>query len=724
MKKKEQFIRPIAAAGFVFVIGLAAAACLQSVLAGLLAAAILLLTVLLIAVRPLRSPKLILVTIVTGLAFGCSFLITHFQYEPTLLLAGKTVKVSGAVTDVFQSSSGTPAVTVRLDRSISKTPLPVKVNLYLNVPAEIRIADRIETTAHFYEPTAQYGTYTTTSKADGIYLNGSVWNTAVAVTTDNNFHFSRFLAEFRDGVKDRINTLFAGEEAGVFQAMLLGDKSGLSDDTYRDFVHTGIIHVLVVSGLHLSILSQFVILTLKFLHVRRKLRYALGIGVVFCFIAIAGFQPAVNRAGLMLILVYSGKLFNREPDSLTSLGLAGIVFTLFSPYLVLDIGFQLTYLSTLGILLFCPKMTSGVLKHLHTENGFVSWLAGLFCVTLSVMATTLPLTVYYFKAVPVLSPIFNVLISPLTSLILSIGFVMVLLSAFPILSVVASVFASVVSLLTKAVCGLASLCTAIPFSYLAVNERFVYFWMLATIILFGFVYAKCNFRWKYLLTSGLSAVVLAVSFLTHAVLYRETVNLSVCTIGKDSAVLIECENRSVALGCNPIIKDLGDRSRSQFDLIVEDEDLISVQALCKYTDVDFIFSDALIPEGSLNCREVMEPAECTVTAGLPARVEVKKSGEQFVYLFQYHDINLIYGEYDENFESFYQEGKQNIYILVNDSVPVFQKPVKYVIMLDTVKHAEENPGVCLIDGTAQGISSLYISKDGAVSRKGADGWLY
>ena len=722
--ERKQFIRPIAAAGFVFVIGLAVAACLQNVLAGLLAAALLLLAVLLIAVKPLRSPKLILVTIVTGLAFGCSFLITHFQYEPTLLLADKTVEISGTVTDVFRSSSGTPGVTVRLDRDITKTPLPVKVNLYINIDAELRIADRIETTAHFYTPSDQYGTYSTTSKADGIYLNGSVWNTAVTVTTDDNFHISRFLADFREGIKKTIGTLFSARDAGVFQAMLLGDKSALDDDTYRDFVHTGIIHVLVVSGLHLSILSQFVIRTLKLLHVRRKLRYAIGIGVVFCFMAIAGFHPAVNRAGLMLMLVYSGRLFNRESDSLTSLGLAGIVFTLFSPYLVLDIGFQLTYLSTLGILLFCSKMTSGILRLLHTENRFVAWIVGLFCVTLSVMVTTLPLTVYYFKAVPVLSPVFNVLISPLVTLILSGGIIAVLLAAFPLLSVVASVLAAGVSVLIKAVCGLASLCTAIPFSYLAVNERFVYFWMLATIILFGFVYAKCNFRRKYLFTASLSAVVLAVSVLTHALLYRETVNLSVCTIGEDSAVLIECEGRSVALGCNPIIKELGDRSRSQFDLVVEDDDLASVQALCKYTNVDFVFSSALIPEGSLSCRGVMEPTECTVTAGLPARIEVKRAGDGFVYLFQYHDINLIYGEYSEEFESFYQEGKQNIYILVNDSVPVFQKPVKYVIMLNTVKHAEDTPGVCLIDGTAQGISSLYISKDGAVGRKGADGWLY
>ncbi len=705
-------------------IGLAIATCLQSAVVGLFAVILLLLAGLLLSIKPLRSPKLILITLVVGVAFGCSFLVTRFQYEPTLLLSGKTTTVSGEVTEIGRSSSGIPEITVRLDREITKTPFPVQVKLYLYLSVDLQIADRIETTARFYEPTTQYGTYATTSKADGIYLSGAVQDTAVTVISDDNFHLSRFLAELREKITSKINALFSTKESTVFRAMLLGDQAALDADTYRDFVHTGIIHVLVVSGLHLSILSQFVIRTLKLFRFRRRARYAVGIGVVLCFMAIAGFQPAVNRAGLMLILIYVGKLFNREADALTSLGLAGIVFTVFSPYLVLDIGFQLTYLSTLGILLFCARLTNKLLWLLHTKNAFVVWLVGLFSVTLSVMLTTLPLTVYYFKAIPTLSPIFNLLISPLVTLILSIGLLAVLLSFFPFLSIIASTLASAVSVLIKAVCGLASLCTAIPYSYLAINQRFVYFWLLGTIILFGFVYLKCSFRRRYLLTASISAVVLAICLFTHTLLYQDVINLSVCTIGKESAVLIEAGNRTVALGCNPIIKELGDRSQRHFDLIAEDDDLISLQALCRYTKVDLVLSSGLIPESSLRCQEVITPTECVISSDPAMRVTFKRSEKQLVYLFQSENINLIYGKYDENFESFYQEGKENIYILENDWIPVFEKPVKYVIMLKAVKKAEENPGVCLIDGTKQGISSLYFGKNGAVSRKGADGWLY
>lgn len=92
----------------------------------------------------------------------------------------------------------------------------------------------------------------------------------------------------------------------------------------------------------------------------------------------------------------------------------------------------------------------------------------------------------------------------------------------------------------------------------------------------------------------------------------------------------------------------------------------------------------------------------------------------------YGNVNLIYGSYDDTLESMYEEGKENIYILVKDCNSVFEKPVKYVIMLSSAqtKIKQNNPGVTFIDGSRQGITPVRVRPNGSIKSKGAGQWLY
>lgn len=221
--------------------------------------------------------------------------------------------------------------------------------------------------------------------------------------------------------------------------MLLGDKTDLSDAYYRNFTHTGVVHLLTVSGLHFVHSKPVCHPHAKAFRLKRKPRYAIRMAMIVLFMGIAGFQPAVCRAGFTLLLFYGAKLFNRESDALTSLGLAGLVFALVNPYLVLSLSFQLTYLSTLGILLFAAKIQTFLVQKWKRKHPFWIWASDLLSVTLSATIATLPVTAYTFQGMAVLAPLWNILLSPLFTVVLVAGLLTFVLAFLPYLSMIAEV---------------------------------------------------------------------------------------------------------------------------------------------------------------------------------------------------------------------------------------------------------------------------------------------
>lgn len=113
--------------------------------------ACLIFTIIAAAVKPLRSQRLLLILVTSGLAFGCFFLYTRFNYLPALKLDGEKIPVSATVTDIGTSRSGKSVLTVRLDRSVVQTPIPVKANIYLDEPGDIRLPT-VSAAVSFYLP--------------------------------------------------------------------------------------------------------------------------------------------------------------------------------------------------------------------------------------------------------------------------------------------------------------------------------------------------------------------------------------------------------------------------------------------------------------------------------------------------------------------------------------------------------------------------------------------
>ncbi len=200
-----------------------------------------------------------------------------------------------------------------------------------------------------------------------------------------------------------------GEEAAVFNGVLLGERSMISKETKEAFSKAGVSHILAVSGLHVGIIGAIILgILIKLPKAARNLAAIASVGF---YVLLVGFQPSLVRAAIMLTLGLGGWLAARETDSLSAISLAAILILAFDPLSIFNVGFQLSFLATLGIILISPNLSEVI----QTGRKF---LDKSISVTIGAQLMVLPLLIIHFNEVFLLTPISNLIITPLLAPIL------------------------------------------------------------------------------------------------------------------------------------------------------------------------------------------------------------------------------------------------------------------------------------------------------------------
>lgn len=212
------------------------------------------------------------------------------------------------------------------------------------------------------------------------------------------------------------------ENGVIANAMAIGDRTGLSYETTTMFNYSGISHLLVVSGLHLSLWSLGII---KILQKKEKIRkYVVPIGLVCLAVysILTGLSVSVIRAGLMVGFVLVGKLFKRDADSLNSIGCAVTIIVLSNPFSPYSASLWLTVLSTTGILVFNEPIKTWLLSFKlfkpSKENNLVEFLVTSISISIATAIFTMPVFIMYFKMMPIASIIANLLAVDLAMLLM------------------------------------------------------------------------------------------------------------------------------------------------------------------------------------------------------------------------------------------------------------------------------------------------------------------
>ncbi len=286
----------------------------------------------------------------------------------------------------------------------------------------------------------------------------------------------------------------------LVSAMALGNEAvDLPFDVKDAFVRVGLAHALAASGFQVSLIVAAVIsLTKRYL--AKKWQFGLGLVSILAFVAMAGPQPSVLRAAVMGIAVLVGMLLSRQLRPLNSLLLAAVVLLVIEPVWIWDVGFQLSFLATLGLVVSATPIQKRL-------DFIPPVLAEAIAVPLAATIWTLPIQLWTFKVVPLYSLPANVIAAPFITLISIGGMVSALVAG--IFPVAGSAVAWLLLYPTKLLLAIVELFASLPGSNIAVGS--IRLWQLL------FLYVAILLVWQLPWWQKRWSLVLAVSMLLIAV---------------------------------------------------------------------------------------------------------------------------------------------------------------------------------------------------------------
>jgi competence protein ComEC len=221
------------------------------------------------------------------------------------------------------------------------------------------------------------------------------------------------------------------EGLGVVTALTLGDRDLLDREHLEAFARSGVMHIMAVSGLHVGMISMALSWMLFFLRGRLKpLRAVITVPLLWGFAFITGLSPSVLRATIMFTFLQAGTLTRRPASSMNSLLASAFIMTAARPAVLFEAGFQLSYLAVAFIILFYNRF-SGLIR---PGNRVIRYIWQVTALSLVAQAGTMALTVRLFNIFPLLFPLSNILVVPITFLVLMLTLLLIVTSPIPFLS--------------------------------------------------------------------------------------------------------------------------------------------------------------------------------------------------------------------------------------------------------------------------------------------------
>ncbi len=231
----------------------------------------------------------------------------------------------------------------------------------------------------------------------------------------------------RNRIISVINRCLPEKQAGLLNGILIGYKEGLNKEIQGQFSSAGLTHIMAVSGANVVFVMMPFLWIFNKIGINKRLANIIVIFILLLFVTITGFQPSVMRAVIMSIVVLLAQIIYKEPDILASIAFSAIVMLVYNPYVLFDIGFELSYAATLGIVLFYKNIRNR-LEFLHLPKILLETIA----TTLAAQLAVLPIIAYYFNKITVISLISNLLVVPIIGVITVLGEVIAILGQISI----------------------------------------------------------------------------------------------------------------------------------------------------------------------------------------------------------------------------------------------------------------------------------------------------
>ena len=311
--------------------------------------------------------------------------------------------------DEFVTLEGVVSAEVDLRLDVQKITLKTEhglVLLNLHPYEELNFGDLVRVSGQLQRPSNDIEGFNYERYLMRYRVMSVMYDPSFEVLQRGSLGWRSLIYELKERMEQRLNELFLEPEASFAAGLLLGSRKGMPPELADAFQKVGLTHIVAISGYNISLVIAAMFFLLSFLNL--KLRVIVSSVAIFLFVILVGASAAVVRAGIMGTLTLWGLFSGRKSQAFFGLLWSGVLMVLMNPYtLVYDVGFQLSFASTLGLLIFNPIL----------DELFPKWKKGevfreAFLLTLAAQITTLPLILFHFGRLSTVSVLANIFAAP------------------------------------------------------------------------------------------------------------------------------------------------------------------------------------------------------------------------------------------------------------------------------------------------------------------------
>ena len=512
---------------------------------------------------------------------------------------------------------------------------PFTLRLSASMPLVCEPYDTVECAVTFYAFDQGGGLYSTYSSrlADGYQAGGYLSQyEGIVVEPSQALAPGKLLAELRRQVGRELDRALPRREAGLLKAMVLGDGSGISQEDMGHFRQLGVSHILVVSGLHMTVLAAFLQFFLKRFPIRKAVGNLLTAMCLFLFLLLTGFQPSATRGAVMYGVLLLADSFGRRSDGINSLGLAVLLVCAGNPFAGGDLGFALSVTATLGIVSLYRPLYRKFLGDRLTGLPRKLWkpAASSLGATGAALLGTFPVQISVFGGFPLLLPLANFLmVAPGTALVY-LSFCGAFFSLLPATAPLAAPFLWAAGWMARLLLGLAALLAQWKGLFLPLTSGVALVVTVGVLLLLMAAGLAGRDRPLRKLLVGAMAVLVVFGAVFQGWLNRDKAVFVVPYAEDQSCVVLIQNGRAAVLSC-------GGYQTGSVEEILRQHNVTRVETLClPLSDGDSREAAALVLE-SYGAGTLVMPQDAYVGRDLElalgeGALEFREAGESFPVL--------------------------------------------------------------------------------------------
>ncbi|MCR5151199.1 MAG: ComEC/Rec2 family competence protein [Clostridiales bacterium] len=472
-----------------------------------------------------------------------------FYYEPVVSLCSHECEISAVISEKYEEKHGSHYYIIKVN-SVNNEKADFNARLKLNKPLDANAFDVLEAKVRFFsigslsEESAAY------YKAQNVFIGASPEG-KVSCQASQGMAVRKLIHSVRQFIDGSITRSIPGDKGALTLSLILGRSDKLSQKSYNSLKNIGATHIICVSGFHLSLWCGLLLFVFQKAKIKRKAAVALTIPFVLVFMLISGMTYSVLRAGIMTIVTLCGVIISRRADSLNSLGMALTGLCCINPFSAGNVGFQLSCLSTLGMIVLSQYFLQKNEKE-KPANGavkpIIQKVKNSFLTTCFAILFTVPVTMSVFGTVNLTAFISNIPVILLAQVCMISGIAGTFLNIFLPVKYNIAMFLSNVS--ARVVLKIAYCLEKPGFLLLRVNEKDSALILCAFFLLLSLGLVLVYKNKKMLkMTVAVSFVFLLICNLGCRIISDSYTTLRVLNIGNGTAVLLNKNSHGLLIGC-------------------------------------------------------------------------------------------------------------------------------------------------------------------------------